>query len=328
MGKIITFYSYKGGVGRSMALANVAWVLASAGKRVLVVDWDLEAPGLHRYFRPFLVDKDLDATDGLIDFFHEYARVASTPVESDEPAPQDWYKSYANILRYAVSLDWEFPGRGSLDYVSAGRQTSDYASRVSGFNWTSFYERIGGATFLEAVKEKMRSEYDYVLIDSRTGVSDIAGICTIQMPDAVVMCFTLNWQSIEGAAHVAQSLASQRSGERSSPLQIFPVPMRVEFAERNMLDKARLAARERFNSFPGGMMTDERQKYWNQVEVPYMPFYAYNEILPAFGDQPFVPHSILASAERLTAYLTDGDVTQASPIPEATRLQILEKYSR
>src|SRR5690349_15015464 len=47
---IVTFYSYKGGVGRSMALANVAVLLARRGLKVLVVDWDLEAPGLERYF--------------------------------------------------------------------------------------------------------------------------------------------------------------------------------------------------------------------------------------------------------------------------------------
>jgi MinD-like ATPase involved in chromosome partitioning or flagellar assembly len=45
-GRIVTFYSYKGGTGRSMALANVAWLLAFSGKRVLVIDWDLEAPDL------------------------------------------------------------------------------------------------------------------------------------------------------------------------------------------------------------------------------------------------------------------------------------------
>ena len=48
LGRIITFYSYKGGTGRSMALANIAWLMASAGRQVLVIDWDLEAPGLHR----------------------------------------------------------------------------------------------------------------------------------------------------------------------------------------------------------------------------------------------------------------------------------------
>ena len=53
-GKVVTFYSFKGGTGRTMALANVAWILASNGLKVLVVDWDLDSPGLHRYFHPFL----------------------------------------------------------------------------------------------------------------------------------------------------------------------------------------------------------------------------------------------------------------------------------
>ena len=47
-GRIITFYSYKGGTGRTMALANTAWILAANGYRVLAADWDLEAPGLGR----------------------------------------------------------------------------------------------------------------------------------------------------------------------------------------------------------------------------------------------------------------------------------------
>jgi Mrp family chromosome partitioning ATPase len=67
-GRSFTFYSYKGGTGRSMVVANVAWLLASSGARVLLVDWDLEAPGLHRYLHPFLVDPELSATDGIIDF--------------------------------------------------------------------------------------------------------------------------------------------------------------------------------------------------------------------------------------------------------------------
>ena len=53
MGTIVTFYSYKGGVDRSMALANVAFLLAQRGHRVLAIDWDLEAPGLERYFEEF-----------------------------------------------------------------------------------------------------------------------------------------------------------------------------------------------------------------------------------------------------------------------------------
>ena len=53
-GQVVTFYSFKGGTGRTMALANVAWILAANGKRVLIADWDLESPGLHRFFQPFM----------------------------------------------------------------------------------------------------------------------------------------------------------------------------------------------------------------------------------------------------------------------------------
>ena len=42
-GQVVTFYSYKGGTGRTMALANVAWILAANGKKVLTIDWDLES---------------------------------------------------------------------------------------------------------------------------------------------------------------------------------------------------------------------------------------------------------------------------------------------
>ena len=72
-GRIVTFYSYKRGVGRSMALANVAWILAANGNRVLAIDWDLQAPSLHRYFRPFLTETELHETPGLIDTFWTFA---------------------------------------------------------------------------------------------------------------------------------------------------------------------------------------------------------------------------------------------------------------
>ena len=66
---VIPFYSYKGGVGRTMALANVAWALAEEHQlRVVAVDWDIEAPGLHGYFGI----EDRDVQPGLMDLLHEY----------------------------------------------------------------------------------------------------------------------------------------------------------------------------------------------------------------------------------------------------------------
>ena len=193
-GRIITFYSYKGGTGRSMAVANVAWILASNGCRVLVIDWDLEAPGLHRYFRPFLIDPELSSPPGLIDFFVHFAEAARIEARSTSQSRTDvpWYEHRADLLRYSVGLDYEFPKGGLLDYVGAGQQGPSYSVRVNSFQWGEFYEKLGGGVFLGCVKSRLREQYDYVLIDSRTGLSDTSGICTVQMPDELVVCFTLN----------------------------------------------------------------------------------------------------------------------------------------
>jgi Mrp family chromosome partitioning ATPase len=64
LGSIVTFYSYKGGAGRTMVLANTACLLAAAGHKVLAIDGDLEAPGLHRYLHPFLADPELSKSLG------------------------------------------------------------------------------------------------------------------------------------------------------------------------------------------------------------------------------------------------------------------------
>jgi hypothetical protein len=82
MGEIITFYSYKGGVGRSMALANVGHIMAwqmKPQRKVLMIDWDLEAPGLHKFFNDQLKTNfpggefahALRQAPGLINFLHD-----------------------------------------------------------------------------------------------------------------------------------------------------------------------------------------------------------------------------------------------------------------
>ena len=158
-----------------------------------MIDWDLEAPGLHRYFRPFLIDEELTASDGLIDLVDRYANAAITPTRGRRAPPTpDWYVDYADFSDYVAvdRLRRTSPTGGKLDFLPAGRQGDAYALTVSSFNWQNFYDRLGGGAFFEAFKRTRREEYDYVLIDSRTGVSDTAGICTVQMPDTLVVCFT------------------------------------------------------------------------------------------------------------------------------------------
>ncbi|WP_338675659.1 FxSxx-COOH system tetratricopeptide repeat protein [Streptomyces sp. SCSIO 30461] len=325
-GRIVTFYSYKGGTGRTMAMANTAWILAANGKRVLALDWDLEAPGLHRFFHPFLDPSTLGATTGVIDLITEYAWAATSPVQR----PDDWHRDYARIQPHAVSLTpenlgWEFPDGGTLDFVSAGKQNREYSATVSTFDWDNFYDRLGGGHFFDALRDDMKANYDYVLIDSRTGLSDIADICTVHLPDVLVDCFTLSDQSIDGAAAVARQI-DERYGGRG--IRILPVPMRIDEGEKEKADAGRVLARLKFDRFPTGLSGDELTSYWGAVEIPYRPYYAYEETLATFGDETGLTNSLLSAFERLTSVITEGRVTGMPAVGEDVRLRIRDAFTR
>jgi cellulose biosynthesis protein BcsQ len=328
-GRILTFYSYKGGTGRSMALANIAWILASSGRRVLAIDWDLEAPGLHRYFRPFLIDEELSASDGLMDLVDAYATQAIQPIDPRSTPDPSWYLEYADFTDYVISVNFNrFPGQGKIDLLPAGRQNDRYAITVNSFNWQNFFDRLGGGGFFEAVKAKARADYDYVLIDSRTGVSDTAGICSVQMPDSLIVCFTYNNQSIKGAAAVAASAITrrglldeeQRANRRAAssegrsientpaPYRVFPVPMRVESGESERLAIRQTFARQLFAGLTDHLAPSIATEYWGAVEIPHKAFYAYEEVLATFKDDALDPKTVLAAFVRLTGHISDRDV--------------------
>ena len=329
MSRVITFYSYKGGTGRSMALANVAWILASRGKRVLTIDWDLEAPGLHRYFHPFLNDKELTGQEsqGLIDMALDYAVSAATPTSGPIRSDDQWIEARADFSKWSQKLRWPSgerislgkDGAGKIEFVSAGRRGPEYAQRVNLFDGRGFYENLGGGGFFDSAKRKLDS-YDYVLIDSRTGVSDTSGICTVHMPDTLVICFTLNHQSINGAAAIAESVKRQRPD-----ISIFPVATRVDGSESQLLNHMKNYAERFFNPFiPSDVNLRE---YWFAMEVPYFARYAYAETLSIFEEQSSISASTLPAFERLCEYLTDGEVRSSDPLPPEERAAVAARFN-
>ncbi|MEV4756101.1 FxSxx-COOH system tetratricopeptide repeat protein [Micromonospora sp. NPDC049559] len=320
-GQVVTFYSFKGGTGRTMALANVAWILAESGKRVLVADWDLESPGLHRFFHPFLDPSVLRGTGGIIDMI----RAFEAETTKNKSRPEGWEAEFARVERFAFSLKYTFPGGGSLDFLSAGRQNQDYAAGVSGLDWDVFYDRLGGASLFDALRADMKHNYDYALIDSRTGLSDVANICTIHLPDVLVDCFTFSEQGIDGAAMVAREVAGTYATRK---IRVLPVPMRVDLAEKDKADAGRSLAMHRFANLPSGLDEQQRQRYWSDVEVPYHAYYAYEETLATFGDRPNAKGSLLSAYENLTSAITEGAVTSLPAMDEAVRTRWRSRFER
>ena len=315
--RIITFYSYKGGTGRTMALSNVAWLLASNGAKVLAIDWDLEAPGLHKYFFPFINDSDLSQSDGLIDLLSLY--VEHLALTSDDMPPfTNNPLELADPRLISIPIEFDFPHMGALHIIGAGKQESGYPERIRGFDWPSFYERFGGSAFVEEFAKNCRDHYDFILIDSRTGVADTSGICTIQMPDEVVLCYTYNRQSIEGIAAVARSIIAKRQD-----IILYPIATRV-VKDVVGIDKARTFAIKHLSSFVSeSQLQSSETSYWSSAEVPHYPTYGFEELLAAFVETAGGRNNLLADMEWLTTCLANksGLSVKQPEIPHSIREQ-------
>lgn len=219
--QIVTFYSYKGGVGRTMALANAACQLANKhGLDVIVVDWDLEAPGLHYYFG--LTDADLTEKRGLIDYLEDFVGQVRRGTEGKIPNLNEYLLQPAPEI--SSKLKW-----GSVRLMSCGRTDHNYMARVRSFDWEAFYGVQHGFEIVETLKQQLRSAAQITLVDARSGQSDIGATPTIQVPDAVILLFSSNHQNLDGTARVARFLKRHpmREQQHFPDLRILLVPSRV-----------------------------------------------------------------------------------------------------
>lgn len=285
MGKIVTFYSFKGGVGRTMALANVAFLAAYSGKRVLVMDWDLEAPGLGYYFRGLHdagTARAVKEAPGVLNLLWNWVdSVSDGSVTADElQAQKVRYGSGEAFSDLAIPIANErdyFPENARLDYIGAGSpiirdgNPMSYEEALSQFSWGDFFQEMAGGFVLESLRHWAKSNYDLVLIDSRTGLADVAGICTMQMPDEVAICFILNRQNIDGAAKVSAAIRTKRS----EAVKVRAVPMRVARQDTSEESDARARAIAELTKI-GGFSSDAVLTDFNSLAVmaaENVPFY-------------------------------------------------------
>ncbi|GLZ41935.1 AAA family ATPase [Actinokineospora sp. NBRC 105648] len=262
-GTVVTFYSYKGGVGRSFTLANIAILLARWGYRVLCVDWDLEAPGLHEYFEPML---SAPPAGGVVDLVDDFLAGKTRPVDR------------AARLRDV----------GALDFLAAGRHDAHYPGRVQDIDWERLYE-MGFGDYLERCREQWTADYDFVLLDSRTGVSDIGGICTAQLPDRLVVLFTANMQSVRGAVDIARraNVARDRLPFDRPGLTVLPVLSR--FDSREEYDRSeewrRICLQETKPLFDNWLYSNvEPDVMARHLTLPYVSYWSFGEQLPVSSE--------------------------------------------
>jgi tetratricopeptide (TPR) repeat protein len=193
--KTITFFSYKGGVGRSLALSNMATRLSEYNKKVCVLDFDLEAPGLQCKFKNYKKSKEIK--NGIVDYIHKYSSEGGMMEEK--------------IQNYSITLN---PGTNlfqPIQFIPAGDiEKLDYWRKLSTINWSDmFYNENGqGVKFFLNLKAKIEKEFspDFLLIDSRTGFTDISGITLRLLADEVVILAVNNEENLWGSKKIIKSL--------------------------------------------------------------------------------------------------------------------------
>jgi len=269
-GIIYTFYSFKGGVGRSMALANTAALLAKWGYSVLVVDWDLEAPGIERFYAGTNPGVAVERRDkpGIIDLVQAKAEGKTIP----------WRTS---LIQVRIG-----DNSSQLSLLTAGRSGEDYNARLHALNFPDLFDRHDLGSYIEELRDEWAKEFQFVLVDSRTGVTDIGGICTVHLADVLVLMFITTESSLRGALDILRRArnAQQHLPRDRSRLLAVPVPARDESRTEYELGaewKQRFAdefAGAYLDWLPSGINPRDAIE---RMSIPYVPYWSFGERLPA-----------------------------------------------
>ncbi len=191
--RVITFYSFKGGMGRTTALAGTALQLARKGKNVMMIDMDIEAPGLATLFF-----EEERIQNGVLDYLLEHP----LSVQSD----------IADYVLDVTDSSLLEENDGSLFIIPAGKVDENYLQKLARIDYQDHRE---GAlrTSLGTMLEELRSRFavDYILIDARAGFHDMGGIAVAQLPHGAVLFGNSSRQSWDGITQVIRTIAESHS---------------------------------------------------------------------------------------------------------------------
>lgn len=179
---ITTFYSYKGGMGRSTTLAAFASYCAKIKKKkVVIVDCDFEAPGFTNYFD--LNNEILSQKNGIVEYLLDKQFVKQTNEKLDIQA------------NYSYKVGYEYVGDGEIYIVPAGNLSNEEISESNNSIHRSHYleglSRLDISSVDNIVEQfedfisdiSTQLNPDIILFDSRTGFNDtfavLAGLSSI-----------------------------------------------------------------------------------------------------------------------------------------------------
>jgi tetratricopeptide (TPR) repeat protein len=276
---LVSFLAPGRGLGQTGTLANVAWILAGAGRQVLVVDWAGEPPYAGDYLRPFLADHRTleDVLGPRLTEAHE--AVSAQLGQAPEPV----------IRRYTSSA-----ATGWIDVLCSTRGEP-------------LFHRSDAAAAGELRRLLATTDYDYVLFDQpvdREARTAIVGA----LSDVAVVCFSARQGTIADAAQLGAQVRA------ASPAGVDVVPVATMFDERHMVrpERALGAIRAAFASLLAGQRT--RVPPRGVVDIPYQPYDAFDPLLTVLIEEPTEEFGAITAYTTLTALVTMDEVTELTPL--------------
>jgi cellulose biosynthesis protein BcsQ len=196
---VATFYSLRGGVGRSTALAYTARTLAERGRRVVCVDLDLEAPGLSDLF-----GQKVEAGKGVVHLLNQFD-------QGEKPDVLD------HLLRISEADE--------LYCLPAGRPDANYARELRLLDPTAWYQEEDNplASLLAGVRN-LSLRPDAVLLDARTGISPLSAPLLFDFADLAVIGFYPHPQARVGTGHLVRALLNAHTWRTSGEDRLTPEP--------------------------------------------------------------------------------------------------------
>jgi len=235
---IIVFYSFKGGVGRTTALASFAIQRARAGERIAILDFDLDAPGVGTLLAAD--ERGTTASWGVVDYLLEQ------PV-----GDLDLRDYYHACRRSAVT------GSGEILVLPAGDLSPDrdYLGKLArlDFDPTLSDNRVHP---FESLLKHIRNELNpqWLLIDARAGLSEPAGVLLSGIAHLLVLFGTSSEQSWRGLRPILERIGASRVRENKSQLECLLVHTMVP----QDVDTSLLATQ----AFAGRSLSEFRNHYY------------------------------------------------------------------
>ena len=241
--KTITFYSYKGGSGRTLLLANVAKQMSLVGLNVFAIDLDLEAPGLHHKLHLDAKEDSGRFRAGVVDYLHG-------AVTQKNPPP---------LRPCTFEIEKVNLGDGSIWLMPAGDVlTRGYWLKMAelDFNQMFYSDKGRGVPILLELRRSIEEEYnpDFLLIDARTGITELGGVSTTILPDTVVCLLLNNRETQEGSREVLRGIG-RASRSRQTPIAIVPIMSRIPLIPQEIEDRILRAAQDMLNE-PASELAD------------------------------------------------------------------------